>query len=260
MLWSHIPKFSNIYLHQISSMTTITLITGANQGIGLATAKILAKEYNYHVIIASRNLEAGAKAAEALKIEGHQASSIQLDLTSQSSINAAASTIKAQFGRLDVLVNNAGILLDGKEPNRSFHNLLSETMTTNVIGTALVTEAMIPLLRLSPLPRLIFVSSRMGSLHQATVRDTPFFNIDYKVYDASKAATNMLALNYARILEDVDARVNVVCPGLVATNLTGYIQWGTSTEVGAQRIVDLATLRKDNPTATFSDSNGIIAW
>lgn len=241
-------------------MSTITLVTGANQGIGLATATRLAKEHAHHVIIASRNAEAGVKAAESLQAEGHKTFSVQLDLTSQSSIHSAAATIKDKFGRLNVLVNNSGVLLDGKDPNKSFHDLLTETFTTNVVGTADLTEAMIPLLRLSPLPRLIFVSSRMGSLHQATVRDTPFFTIDYKVYDASKAATNMLALNYARILEDVGARVNVVCPGLVSTNLTGYTQWGTSTEVGAQRIVELATAGKDGPTATFPDSNGEIAW
>ena len=241
-------------------MSTITLISGANQGIGLATARILAKEHGHLVIIASRNAEAGAKVADSLQAEGHQAFSVQLDLTSQSSIQSATQTIKDKFGRLDVLINNAGILLDGKDPNKSFHDLLTETFTTNVIGTAAFTEAMIPLLRLSSLPRLVFVSSRMGSLHQATVKDTPFYPVDYKVYDASKAALNMLALNYVRILEDTGAHVNVVCPGLVSTNLTGYTQYGSSVEVGAQRIVELATVGKDGPTATFSDRVGPIAW
>lgn len=241
-------------------MSAIALVTGANQGIGLAIATMLAKEHGHHVIVASRNAAAGAKVAESLRAEGHKASNIQLDLTSESSINAAATSIEADFGHLDVLVNNAGILLDTKNPNQGFHDLLTETFATNVIGTALVTEAMIPLLRASSLPRLVFVSSIMGSLHQATVRDTPFFSIDYKVYDASKAAINMLALNYARNLEDVGARVNIVCPGLVSTNLTGYMQWGSTPEVGAKRIVEMAIVDKDGPTATFSDRNGLIAW
>ena len=241
-------------------MLTITLVTGANQGIGLAVATKLAKEYGHHVIIASRKLEAGKSVAESLRSEGFLASNVQLDLTSETSISAAAATIKEEFGHLDILINNAGILLDTKNPNQSMHSLLTETFTTNVFGTALVTEAMIPLLRLSSRSRLIFVSSRMGSLHQATIRDTPFYSTDYKVYDASKAALNMLALNYARNLEDAGTLVNVVCPGLVKTHLTGYSDYGASPEVGAQRIIELATLEKDLPNATFSDANGSIAW
>lgn len=239
-------------------MSTIALISGANQGIGLAAAKQLAKEHGYHVIIGSRNKDAGAKAAAEIKGDGGAASSVQLDLLSDESIAAAAKSIDEQFGRLDVLVNNAGILIDVQQlPTRE---LFTRTMTTNVVGTACLTEAMVPLLRKSSLPRIVFVSSRMGSLKQATIRDTPFYAIDYKAYDASKAAANMLALNYSRILSDVGGIVNVACPGLVSTNLTRYIQYGTTPEVGAKRIVELATLDKDGPIETFSDINGTIAW
>ena len=241
-------------------MSTVTLITGANQGIGLATATRLAQDYGYQVIVGSRDAHAGAKVAASLQAEGHAASSIQLDLNSESSIAAAAKTIEEDFGRLDVLINNAGILLDRKGPSQSSHDLFTQTFTTNVVGTACLTEALLPLLRKSALPRVVFVSSRMGSLAQATVRDTPFFAIDYKAYDASKAAVNMLALNYARILEEVGARVNVACPGLVSTNLTGYTSYGAPPDVGAQRIVELAALDMNGPTATFSDKHGEIAW
>lgn len=242
-------------------MTTITLITGANQGIGLAAATRLAKEHGHHVIIGSRDANAGSQVAKSLTAEGYAASSVQLDLTSDVSIAAAYSTIEAEFGKLDVLINNAGILLDGKEaaPD-STRELLERTFATNVTGTACVTEAMLPLLRKSTHPRLIFVSSRMGSLAQATIRDTPFFAIDYKVYDASKAALNMLALNYARILEDVSARVNVVCPGLVNTKLTNNSPYGAPPYLGAQRLVELAALESGGPNATFSDRDGEIAW
>ena len=241
-------------------MTTITLISGANQGIGLATANRLAKEYGHHVIIGSRDANAGAKVAASLRAEGHAASNVQLDLSSDSSILVAAKIIEEKFGRLDVLINNAGILIDGKFPDQSPRDLFTQTFATNVIGTACLTEALLPLLRKSQLPRVILVSSRMGSLAQATIRDTPFFAIDYKAYDASKAALNMLALNYDRILEDVGARVNVACPGLVSTNLSKYSQHGAPPDLGAQRIVELATLDKTGPTATFSDRDGKIAW
>lgn len=201
-------------------MSTITLISGANQGIGLAVATRLAKEHKHRVIVGSRSAAEGAEIASSLEAEGYTASSVQLDLSSDSSIAAAVKTIEDTYGRLDVLVNNAAVLLDGKKLDQSPRDLFTQTMTTNVIGTACLTEAFLPLLRKSELPRVIFVSSQMGSLHQATVRDTPFFAVDFKSYDASKAAVNMLALNYARILEDVGGRVNAACPGLVSTNMT----------------------------------------
>lgn len=240
-------------------MSTITLITGANQGIGLATAKQLAKDHGHHVIIGSRDAIAGANAAASIREDGLQASNVQLDITSQDSIDNAADAITKQFGRLDVLINNAGILIDLRT-NETFRNIITQTMNTNVIGTACTTEAMIPLLRKSAFPRVVFVSSRMGSLAQSTVRDTNFYAIDYKTYDASKAAVNMLALNYSRILEDTGARVNIACPGYVATKLTGYTQYGRTPEDGAKRIVELATIGKDGPIETFSDSNGTIPW
>lgn len=239
-------------------MPDITLITGANQGIGLATAIQLARDHGHHVIIGSRDATAGAKVAASIQAQGHKASSVQLDITSQDSIDAAAKTIEAEFGHLDVLINNAGVLLDGKGDD--FRNLLTQTFSTNVVGTACVTEAMLPLLRKASLPRLVFVSSRMGSLAHATDRSTFFYAMDYKVYDASKAAVNMLALNYSRILGDTGARVNVACPGLIATNLTGYTEYGGTPEQGATRIVELSILGKDGPTETFSDRDGLIAW
>lgn len=244
-----------------TNMSTITLITGANQGIGFATATVLGKVHGHHVIIGSRNAEAGAKAAAQLQADGVTASSVQLDLTSDASIDAAVGVIGKQYGHIDVLINNAGILIDGKNPDQSTRDLFTETFSTNVIGTAVLTEKLLPLLRKSSHPNLVFVSSRMGSLHQATVKGTIFYPVDYKAYDSSKAALNMLALNYARILEDVGAKVNVACPQLVKTNLTGYTDYGITPEEGAERIVKLATLgRDDTVNGTFSDRDGLIAW
>ena len=117
-----------------------------------------------------------------------------------------------------------------------------------------------PLLQKSAAPRLVFVSSRMGSLSLAMDKSTRYYNIDYKAYDSSKAALNMLALNYARILEDNGALVNVACPGLVRTKLINNHELGSSPEMGAERIVELATAAKGGPMATFSDRHGSIPW
>jgi NAD(P)-dependent dehydrogenase (short-subunit alcohol dehydrogenase family) len=242
------------------------LISGANSGIGLAVATQLAKDHGYHVIIGSRKLAAGEQVAAALAADGYSASAIQLDVSTDTSIAAATSWIECEFGSLDVLINNAGILLDYVpgilEANKglSTRELFDQTFSTNVVGAACLTEACLPLLRKAEVPRVVFVSSRMGSLSIATDKTSAVYSMDYKAYDSSKAALNMLALNYARILEGDGAMVNLVCPGLVKTKMTNNHPWGTSTEVGAQRIVELATAGKGGPTATYSDREGIVPW
>jgi len=237
---------------------TVALISGANTGIGLATAIQLAQDHGYHVVIGSRNAVAGQEAAAPLVAKGFPVSSVQLDISSDESIAAAVSSIDREFGALDVLINNAGIVLDynGLSPRELF----TQTFSTNVTGTACLTEACLPLLRKSKLPRVVFVSSLMGSLSTATNKETVFYSMDFKAYDSSKAALNMLALNYARILDDVGGMVNAVCPGVVKTKMTNYNPMGTSTEVGAKRIVELATLAEGGPSFTFSDQNGEIPW
>jgi len=247
--------------------TTIALVTGANQGIGRAVATRLAKEHGFTVIVGSRNFTAGQVVAEdLLQTTGCEAIPIQLDVTSDASIEAAVATITNKFGRLDVLVNNAGISLDiggsafKPRPALPTRALFEQTFGTNVIGTACLTEALLPLLRKASRPRVIFVSSRMGAFSFATDRTTMAWPLDYKAYDASKAAVNMLAVNYARILEEVGGTSNAVCPGLVSTNLIGYNSAGVPPEVGAQRIVELATAGEGGPNGTFSDKEGPLNW
>lgn len=239
---------------------TIALISGANSGIGLATATNLAKEHGFHVIVGSRNAEAGKQVAASLTGAGASASSVQLDILDDDSILAAAAQIDREFGVLDVLINNAGVMLDTRKESLSQRQLYTQSFNANVVGAACLTEALVPLLRKSQNPRVLFVSSRMGSITESTNKSTPYYNIDYRAYDCSKAALNMLAVNYDRILSDVDAMVNAVCPGLVATKLTNNHPYGTTPEIGAQRVVQLATASKGGPTATFSDLNGPIAW
>jgi len=239
---------------------TIALISGANGGIGLATATQLAKDYGYHVIIGSRNAEAGSKAAANLLAQGYAASSVQLDLDSDDSISAAVGLIERDFGVLDVLINNAGVLLDQMPDRLPTRELFRQSFDANVTGAACLTEACLPLLRKSGFARLVFVSSRMGSLAETLNKETMYYSTDYKAYDASKAAMNMLALNYVRILDGTGALVNVACPGLVLTKLTGFTQYGETVDVGATRLVQLATAMKGGPNGTFSDRQGIIAW
>ncbi|OKL60380.1 hypothetical protein UA08_04020 [Talaromyces atroroseus] len=247
---------------------TIALISGANQGIGLATAGRLAREHDFHVIMGSRNADNGTKAAQQLQSEGLSVESVQLDISSDESITHAAEYITQKYGRLDVLINNAAILIDGPKGNKVIPNITTRqlfdlTLSTNVTGPACLTEAMTPLLRKAKQrPCIVFVSSRMGSLAESLNPDTPFYKSDYKSYDASKAGVNVLTANYARILgADMRARVNSVCPGLIKTNLIGYMEAGDTPDRGAQRIIEMVTLAEDDETTgTFSDRWGKIDW
>ncbi|KAF5259979.1 hypothetical protein FOXYS1_9388 [Fusarium oxysporum] len=236
---------------------TLALVTGSTQGIGLAVAKELAIKHNYHVLLGVRNTKAGEEIASDLRKEGHEASVVELDLTSADSIDKVVKHIDEKYGYLDVLINNAGVLLDRQE-GLSTWDLFSKTFTTNVIGNGCLTQSLLPLVRKaknSP-PRIVFVTSVMGSLTKATDETTTYYNIDYKAYDASKTAVNMLMFNFARELDAVGGKVNSVCPGLVKTGLTNYHEWGTSPETGAERIVEMATIGEDGPTKTISDRNG----
>ncbi|KAH6972530.1 hypothetical protein BKA56DRAFT_594216 [Ilyonectria sp. MPI-CAGE-AT-0026] len=245
----------------MSPHAPLALITGATQGIGRTVAQILASKHSYHAIIAARNPQDGEKVATDLREAGHKASVVQLDLSSPDSIQGTIASIEKEFGYLDVLVNNAGILLD-HNPSLNTWDLFSNTFTTNIIGTATLTEGLLPLLRKAKAqpPRVVFVTSIMGSLERATDKTTPYYNIDYKAYDASKAAVNMLMINYVRELDGVGAKVNSVCPGLVKTALNNFSEYGHSTEIGAERIIEMATLDENGPTGTVSDRNGPLPW
>jgi NAD(P)-dependent dehydrogenase (short-subunit alcohol dehydrogenase family) len=237
---------------------TLALVTGSNSGIGLAVIKELAIKHNYHVLLGVRNTKAGEDIAADLRKGGYHASVVELDLTSEDSVNKAVEHIQVNYGYLDVLINNAGVLLDLHQDLTTW-DLFQKTFTTNVIGTGCLTVGLLPLLRKAKAgpPRIIFVTSVMGSLEKATDPTTIYYNIDYKSYDASKAAVNMLMFNFARELDDVGGKVNSVCPGLVKTALVNYHELGTTTEVGAERIVELATnVSPDGPTKTISDRNG----
>ncbi|PTD06498.1 hypothetical protein HYE67_001764 [Fusarium culmorum] len=211
--------------------SSLALVTGSTQGIGLAVAKELATKHNYHVLLGVRNTKAGEQIASDLRNDGYKVDVVELDLTSAESINNAVAHIEQNYGYLDVLINNAGVLLDWDKDLTTW-DIYHKTFTTNVIGTGCLTKGLLPLLRQAKTnpPRIIFVTSVMGSLEKATDESLFYYNIDYKVYDASKAAVNMLMFNFAREMDDVGGKVNSVCPGLVKTGLSGYHEMGTAPE------------------------------
>lgn len=247
----------------------VALVTGANQGIGLQIARDLVA-HGFTVLVGSRNFERGVAAAEEI---GPGAHALRLDVTDRASIAAAAERVRSEFGRLDVLVQNAAISNTNRLPGQSIEEYAKTTRPstvsldemravwdTNVFGVLAVYQAMLPLLREAPEARIVNVSSGVGSL---TANSDPAFayrSIFGPVYPASKTALNALTVAMAIELEPEGIKVNAVSPGFTRTNLNGYA--GTETlEQGAREAVRVALLGADGPTGTFTRwENGTIPW
>jgi NAD(P)-dependent dehydrogenase (short-subunit alcohol dehydrogenase family) len=252
----------------------VALVTGANQGIGLQIAKDLASQ-GFTVLVGSRNLERGEAAAKSITsntIDG-DAHALQLDVTDQASIAAAADRIRNKFGRLDVLINNAAISNTGLQPGMTIEEYSKSTRPsnvsmdemravweTNVFGVLAVYQALLPLLREAPQARIVNVSSGVGSLTMNADPASPYRSIFGPVYPASKTALNAITLAMAIELEPAGIKVNAVSPGYTKTNLNNYS--GTETvEEGAAEAVRVALLVPDGPTGTFTHAKlGTLPW
>ena len=246
----------------------IALVTGANQGVGLQVAKELVAN-GVTVLVGSRNFARGEAAAKEI---GSGAIALQLDVTDGASINTAAERIRKEFGRLDLLVNNAAISNTSKgdlslqeyakitlASNASLDEVRA-VWETNVFGVLAVYQAMLPLLRESSDARIVNVSSGVGSL-TANADPAYHYRAFYSpVYPASKAALNAITLAMMIELESTGIKVNLVSPGFTKTNLNGYAGI-ESVEDGSREVVRVALLGPDGPTGTFTVwENTTIPW
>jgi NAD(P)-dependent dehydrogenase (short-subunit alcohol dehydrogenase family) len=247
----------------------VALVTGANQGVGLQVAKELVAN-GLTVLVGSRNIERGEVAAKEI---GSNAIALQLDVKDRMSITAAAERVRKEFGRLDLLVQNAAISNTNKLPGQSVADYAKTTRPsnvsldevravweTNVFGVLAVYQAMLPLLRESSDARIVNVSSGVGSLTDNANPAFPSRPIFGPVYPASKTALNAITLAMMIELESTGIKVNLVSPAFTKTNLNGYA--GTeSIEDGSREVVRVALLGPDGPTGTFTRwENVTIPW
>jgi NAD(P)-dependent dehydrogenase (short-subunit alcohol dehydrogenase family) len=233
--------------------STIALVTGANKGIGATVVRRLAA-LGWTVLLGSRDLERGAETAQS--IEGDVVV-LGLDVTSDESVAAAAKEVAERYGRLDVLVNNAGITGKYIDPLETGPADLLTCYDTNVFGPVRMTRAFVPLLRRSAAPRIVMVSSGNGSIGVTSDPQRLEYGIVALTYPSSKTALNMITTQYAKALPEF--RVNAADPGFTATDLNNH-RGHQTVEEGSDAIVALATVGPDGPTGTFTDRNGEVPW
>ena len=241
------------------------LITGANKSIGYETAHQLLQK-GYYVYLGSRKLMKGEEAVERLKSEGlNQVEAVQIDVSDQQSVNAARTEIGKKTEVLDVLINNAGI--NGGMPQTALGASIEQfknVFETNLFGVVRVIQAFTDLLKKSPEPRIVNVSSSQGSLTLATDTSYEYYKHKGAVYQPSKSALNMYSIILAYELRDTLIKVNMVDPGFIKTDFNNHRGTG-KVEDAAARIIKYALIDNDGPTGKFiseeyNPETGAIPW
>ncbi|MFI7061567.1 SDR family oxidoreductase [Kribbella sp. NPDC050124] len=237
----------------------IALVTGANKGIGKEIARQLGMA-GFTVLAGSRDQARGEAAAKELVAEGYELEAVQLEVTDPASVRAAAGRIEAEYGRLDVLVNNAAIIPQGDDAvSRIAGDVLREAFEVNVFGLVEVTQAMLPLLRKAEQARVVNMSTSLASFELVGDPEAPYSTMLMLGYNASKAAVNMVTVMLANELRGSGILVNAADPGNCATDMGGWDAPRTP-EQGAAVAVRMATLGADGPTGVVQAEEGRLPW
>ncbi len=236
---------------------TTALITGANKGLGYETARRLG-QLGWTILLGARDPERGQGAVTMLEKMGTDVRLVPLDVTSDESVGAAANLVADAIGDgLDVLINNAGIVGPRMAPLETGPAHFLACFGVNLLGPVRVTHAMVPLMRDAENPRIVMVSSGLGSLTVTSDPERHESSIHSLVYPSSKAALNMVTTQYAKVLPEF--RINAVDPGYTATDLNDHSGFQT-VEEGTTVIVDMAQVSKDGPTGGFFSKDGPVPW
>lgn len=236
------------------------LITGANKGIGFETAKQLL-QLGYSVFIGSRDLKRGLKAVDILKELGYKdVDVLQIDVTNLFSVQRARKELESKVSQLDVLINNAGIIGEiPQNPSTISLDNLRTVYETNFFGVILTTQHLLDLMKKSEEPRIINVSSDMGSLTNHSNPEYEFYDVKPMAYCSSKTAVNTFTVMLAYELRDTHFKINSVNPGFTATDLNGFTGYQTP-EQGTRAIIKLATIDNSGPTGKFFSDGLEVAW
>lgn len=234
------------------------LITGANKSIGFETARQLGR-LGYAIWIGARDEIRGTEATERLSLEGIDARFISIDVTADASIATAAARVKSEDGKLDVLVNNAGIPGEMVPPSHQSVDDVRRIYETNVFGPVRVTQAFLPLLKSAERANVVMVSSGLGSLGWLSDPTNQFFGINFLGYNSSKSALNAVTVAFAKELAASGIKVNAADPGYTATDFNGHSGYRT-VEQAARGIVWLASLDMSGPSGGFYFDGELIPW
>lgn len=247
------------------STQKIALITGANRGIGFETARQLAKQ-GIKVLIGARSEEKGLEAESALKNEGLDVEYINIDVDNSATHTSASKEIEEKYGKLDILINNAGIFLSeeftadgGMVPaSKTSQETFRKTFDTNFFNTIDVTQTLLPLVKKSDAGRIVFLSSGLGSLGLHSDPNSPIYNYKVPAYNISKTALNGYVVHLAHELKDTNIKVNTAHPGSVVTDMNA--NGDIPVEEGAKTSVDLATLPADGYSGKFIHLGQELPW
>jgi NAD(P)-dependent dehydrogenase (short-subunit alcohol dehydrogenase family) len=243
----------------MTKLNRIALVTGGNKGIGFEVAKQLS-EAGCTVILTARSRARGEEAAAKLKTKGADVEFAQLDVCDPDSIAKTYTQIADKYGRLDILINNAGIVdrADGPASATSI-DAVEKTLQTNFLGPLRVTQAMLPLLKQSKHASIVNVSSGLGSLTLNGDENHMCSKVHYVGYCASKAALNMFTVKLAFELKDTHIKVNSADPGYTATDLNNNQGYQSIAE-GSAETVRLALIDETGPTGQYSDKESVLPW
>lgn len=245
----------------MSTAKKVALISGANKGIGLETARQLGRQ-GITVILGARDLAKGEAAAEQLKKEGIDASAIRFDVVNEADIKAAVDKIEKDYGKLDILINNAGVMFEpigGNNTTTVSEDILRKTFETNFFSAIAVTNAFLPLLKKSEAGRIVNVSSILGSLTLHATEGSPIYEAKALAYDSSKTALNAYTIHLAHALKGTKIKVNSAHPGWVKTDM-GTDAAPMDVVDGAKTEVELATLGPDGPTGGYFHLGEALSW
>jgi len=242
------------------STPRIALITGANKGLGFETARQLGKQ-GVHVLLGSRDAQRGAAAAQTLTKEGITASVIAIEVTNAASIAAAAAQVTKQYGHLDILINNAGVLDYAADTGVETTSIdtFRRVFETNLFGLVAVTQAFLPLIKKSAAGRIVNLSSILGSTAEHSDPSSMIYAMRFPAYDSSKAAVNMYTAELAQTFKDTAMKINAAHPGWVKTDMGGE-QAPMEIVDGAKTAVALALLDAKGPTGGYFHLGAPLRW